>query len=370
MSAVPKSIRADYEDRIRSGELKRDAAQAGVVDRLEALSEALSERERHTNGFLAKLLNGPGVAPKGIYLWGDVGRGKTMLMDGFFAAAAVGRKRRMHFHAFMQDVHARLHAARKAHSAPDAIVKAAGEIAAEARLLCLDELYISDIADAMIVGRLFDQLIEAGTVVVTTSNVPPSGLYKDGLNRDLFLPFIGLIEEKLEIVELGQGIDYRLGRVKGLETFVSPLGPGADAKIQELWERLTDTSEGRPATLEVLGRRLEVPQAARGAARFTFAQLCEAPLGASDYLALAAAFKVVFVENIPALDASARNPAKRFILLIDTLYDRRARLVASSAMPPPAIYSGNDHRQEFNRTASRLEEMQSASWWGARIAET
>ena len=361
---------ASYEDRLRSGELKRDAAQAGVVDRLDALSQALSEREKRANGFLAKLLNGSGAAPKGIYLWGDVGRGKTMLVDGFFDAAAVGRKRRVHFTAFMQEVHARLHAARKAHSASDAIVKVVGEIAAEARLLCLDELYISDIADAMIVGRLFEQLIEAGTVVVMTSNVPPSGLYRDGLNRALFLPFIRLIEERLDVVELGEGADYRLGRVKGLDTFVTPLGPGTDAKMQELWERLTDTSEGRPATLYVLGRRLDVPQAARGAARFSFAQLCEAPLGAPDYLALAQAFKVLFVEHIPALDASARNAAKRFILLIDTLYDRRIRLVASSERPAAGIYTGNDHRQEFNRTASRLEEMQSASWWGARIAET
>jgi cell division protein ZapE len=362
-------MRVEYEDRLRSGQLKRDAAQAEVVGRLEALLQALSEREKR-NGFLAKLLNGSSSDPKGIYLWGGVGRGKTMLMDGFFAAAAVGRKRRIHFQAFMQDVHARLHTARKAHSASDAIIKVAREIAAEARLLCLDELYISDIADAMIVGRIFEHLIEAGTVVVTTSNVPPSGLYKDGLNRDLFVPFIALIEEKLEIVELGEGVDYRLGRVKGLETFITPLGPVADAKIQELWERLTDTVRGRPATLDLLGRRLVVPEAARGIARFSFAQLCEAPLGTPDYLALAKAFKVVFVENIPVLDAPARNAAKRFILLIDTLYDRHARLVASSAMPPREIYSGNNHQQEFNRTASRLEEMQSASWWGARIAET
>src|SRR5207248_6661412 len=193
---------------------------------------------------------------------------------------------------------------------------------------------------------------------------------KDGLNRDLFVPLIRLIEQKLEIVNIEGLNDYRLGRVRGLRTFITPLGPESDVKMQELWEKLTDTTMGMPMSIEVLGRRLTVPQAARGAARFTFAELCEAPLGPADYLALTKAFRLFFIENIPALAPTDRNPAKRFILLIDTLYDAHARLIASSQMPANEIYSGADHRQEFARVASRLEEMHSASWWGAKIVET
>jgi cell division protein ZapE len=364
-------IRADFEDRLQAGELKHDPAQAMAIDRLEQLSRALEIHGARRNGVLAKFFkNGSSAALKGLYLWGGVGRGKTMLMDAFFADAPIEPKRRVHFHAFMQDVHARLYRARRAHVSDDAVGVVAQGIAAEARLLCLDEMQISDIADAMIVGRLFEHLFELGVVVVTTSNLAPDHLYKDGLNRDLFLPFIRLIEERLESVEIEGAIDYRLGRVRGLKTFLTPLGPETDAKVQDLWERLTDTEKGVPFSLEVLGRKLVVPQAAHGAARFTFAELCEAPLGPADYLALARTFKLIFIEDIPALIPAQRNSAKRFILLIDTLYVGHVRLVASSQVPPQGIYAGNDHRLEYARTASRLEEMQSASWWGARIVET
>ena len=244
------------------------------------------------------------------------------------------------------------------------------EIAGAARLLCLDEMQIADIADAMIVGRLFESLFNLGAIVVTTSNLAPDELYKEGLNRDLFVPFIRLIENKLEVVPLTGNADYRLGRIRGLKTFITPLGPDADAKMQDLWEKLTDTSKGDPAEINVLGRKLAVPEAARGAARFTFADLCQAPLGPADYLALAAAFKLIFIERVPAIPPNQRNLAKRFIMLIDTLYDARVRLAASSEMPPAAIYQGRDHGAEFARTVSRLEEMQSASWWGAKIVET
>jgi cell division protein ZapE len=359
---------ADYQEKIGSGALKPDEAQAVVARRLGALAVALAGYDPHP-GVLARMIGRKnGAAPKGVYIQGDVGRGKTMLMDMFCATTAVAPKRRVHFHAFMQDIHARLHRARR-HS-KDPLKEVARAVAAEATVLCLDEMQIADIADAMIIGRLFETLFACGTVVVTTSNLEPADLYTDGLNRQLFLPFIRLIEEKLDVVTLDSPTDYRLGRVKGRETFIHPLGPEADLKLQELWERLTDTEKGEPRKLNVLGRDLAVPQAAHGAARFTFADLCEAPLGPPDYLLIARAFGTVFIEHIPVLSPRHRNPSKRFILLIDTIYDARVRLVASAAAPPEALYAQGHHVQEFARTVSRLKEMQSASWWGIKIVET
>ena len=360
---------ADYQDRIESGTIKPDEAQAFVARKLDALAAALESYDPHPAGLLARLIGRKnGAAPKGLYIQGDVGRGKTMLMDIFYAAATAASKRRVHFHAFMQDIHARLHRARR-HS-KDPLKEVAQTVAAETTLLCLDEMQIADIADAMIVGRLFEILFARGTVVVTTSNLKPADLYTDGLNRQLFVPFIHLIEEKLDVVTLASPTDYRLGRVKGHETFIHPLSTEADRKLQELWERLTDTERGAPRTLEVLGRQLAIPQAAHGAARFAFADLCEAPLGPPDYLAIAGNFGAVFIEHIPLLTPRYRNPSKRFILLIDTLYDAHTRLVASAAGPPEALYTEGHHVKEFARTVSRLKEMQSASWWGAKIVET
>jgi cell division protein ZapE len=292
-----------------------------------------------------------------------------MLMDLFFAQVQVTRKRRIHFHGFMQDVHARLHAARQS-QAQDAIAPVAEALAAEARLLCLDEMQITDIADAMIVGRLFEAMMAAGTVIVTTSNLKPDDLYRDGLNRQLFLPFIGLIRERMDVVSLDSATDYRLGRVKAHETFLTPISPETDAQLQDLWRRLTDTEQGEPVEIDVLGRKLHVPQAAHGCARFTFAELCEKPLGPPDYLALAHNFRIVFVECIPALNPDRRNEAKRFVLMIDTFYDAKVKLVATAARPPEGIYPAGDHAFEFGRTVSRLKEMQSAGWWGKKIAET
>lgn len=360
---------ADYQDKIETGELKPDEAQSAVARRLDRLAEALADYAPKPAGFFARLVGAKtGPAPKGLYIQGEVGRGKTMLMDLFCAHAGIEPKRRTHFHAFMQDIHARLHEARR--GAKDPLLTVANAVAAEARLLCLDEMQIADIADAMIVGRLFDILLARGSVVVTTSNLKPADLYKDGLNRQLFLPFIKLMEEKLDVVTLDSPTDYRLGRVRGHETFIHPLGPDADRRLQQLWVKLTDTERGDATTLDVLGRKLAVPQAAHGAARFTFADLCEAPLGPPDYLALAQTFRTLFIEHIPLLTPRHRNPSKRFILLIDTLYDAHVRLVASAAAAPEALYSEGHHAQEFLRTISRLQEMQSASWWGAKIVET
>ena len=355
-----------YQRRLAEGTLKPDAAQMAVAARLEELAVQL--RQSGSPGFLGKLLSARQAALRGLYIHGSVGRGKTMLMDQFFADVESCPKKRIHFHAFMQDVHGRLHGARKANG--DAIAPVAKAIAGEARLLCLDEMQVTDIADAMIIGRLCEGLLALGTVIVTTSNLKPDDLYRDGLNRQLFTPFIQLIKEKLDVVALDGSTDYRLGRVKSHETFLTPLGAVADAALQDLWFRLTDTAKGEAADIDVLGRKLHVPQAAHGCARFSFSELCENPLGPPDYLALAHNFGTVFVARIPALKASQRNEAKRFVLLIDTLYDAGVRLVASSAKPPEGIYPAGDHRFEFGRTVSRLKEMQSAGWWGKKIAET
>ena len=352
-----------YVEKIAAGELHDDGAQAAVAAQLNNLAEVLEAREQR--GAVARLLIKNG-APKGIYIYGDVGRGKTMLMDIFFEGLQVQAKCRVHFHAFMQDIHQR----RQALKDGDVIAVIAKDLAKQMRVLCLDEMQIGDIADAMIVGRLFQALITHGTVIVTTSNLPPGELYKDGLNRNLFLPAIELMKTKFEVISLASPTDYRLGRVKSWESFVTPLGPAADAHIQKIWQRLTDVPNGEPIEIPVLGRSLHVPEAAHGCARFSFAGLCEAPLGPPDYLALASHFQTVFVESIPALKTSERNEAKRFVLLIDTLYDARVHLVASSAQPPERIYPHDDHRFEFARTVSRLQEMQSAAWWGQKIVET
>ena len=360
------SIADHYREALARGTIRTDAAQEQVLMRLSVLEEALATAP--AGGILARFRKAQ-PSPKGLYIHGEVGRGKTMLMDLFFGHCTAKPKRRVHFHAFMQDVHARLHAARKS-GQPDAIAPVAKAIAAEARLLCLDEMQITDIADAMIVGRLFEGLLAAGTVIVTTSNLPPGGLYRDGLNRQLFVPFIKLIGERLEVIPLDSSTDYRLGRVKAHETFLTPISSEADVKLQDLWARLTDTAQGESMEIDVLGRKLHVPQAAHGCARFSFADLCEKPLGPPDYLAIAHNFRTVFVEHIPALGPERRNEAKRFVLLIDTLYDARVRFVATSAQAPEGIYPAGDHGFEFGRTVSRLKEMQSASWWGKKIAET
>ena len=336
--------------------MKPDAAQEKAAAKLQALSAAMkSYRPGRT------LFGGMREAPRGLYLWGGVGRGKSMLMDLFFEATPARTKRRIHFNAFMAEAHARIHTARQ-QDADDPIAVVARTIAREATLLCFDEFQVTDVADAMILGRLFEQLFAAGTVIVATSNTPPGCLYEGGLNRQLFLPFIRLIEQRLEVVELNGATDYRLQRLSELDTYITPLGPEADAKMDAAWLRLTDQPHGASQTLKVLGRKLRVPQAAKGVARFTFDDLCREPVAAVDYLEIARHFHTLLIDRIPALSPSERNEARRFIALIDTLYDEHVKLICSAAAAPDALYRQGDGADAFRRTASRLVEMRSVEY--------
>ncbi|MGI9482044.1 MAG: cell division protein ZapE [Hyphomicrobiales bacterium] len=352
-----------YEKCIASGELKPDREQARIASLLDEFATTLSTYTPvlPSNGWKKFFgLDKPVAPPNGLYIYGDVGRGKTMLMDLFFDNVPLEAKQRIHFHAFMQNVHTRIHYWRKREDDP--VPPVAAEIAKDTTLLCFDEFQVSDITDAMILGRLFTVLFDYGVVVVTTSNVEPDNLYEHGLNRARFLPFIELFKQKLDIVSLDSPTDYRLHRIMGHRVYVTPLGAQADKVVQTRWEQLTETEIGEPIELHLKGRILHVPQAARGVARFTFADLCEAPLGPPDFLKIATTFDTVFIENIPKLDKSRRNEAKRFVILIDTLYDSHVRLVASAETPPEAIYPTGDHAFEFARTVSRLNEMQSEEY--------
>jgi cell division protein ZapE len=359
-------VRTLYQKRVAAGGIAADAAQEQVVDALNRLALELNRRPRAKPGLLGRLMGQkPASPPRGLYIHGEVGRGKTMLMDLFFAAVHGVSKRRVHFHAFMQDVHAR----RKALKSGDVITRIAAALASEARLLCLDEMQVTDIADAMVIGRLFEALEAEGVCFVTTSNLPPEGLYQDGLNRQLFLPFIARLRHSLDVLSLQGGHDYRLGRFSARDTYIHPLGRAAAAKAQGLWQELTGTVHGSPETLTVLGRPLPVPEAAHATARFSFADLCEQPRGAADYLALARRYRSLFLMDVPQLTRAQRNEARRLVLLIDTLYDAGTRLVITAAGPPDQIYPAGDHRFEFSRTISRLMEMQSAAWWGGHLTD-
>lgn len=344
-----------YRSALASGALKPDPAQRAAAVKLHGLARALTGYRKRRWFFFARK-----ASPKGIYLWGDVGRGKSMLMDLFFEEAAIEPKQRVHFNAFMADVHARLHVERARSSDP--IPAVAAQLAGRARLLCFDEFQVTDVADAMILGRLFEQVLALGTVIVATGNVPPARLYEGGLNRQLFMPFIALIERALDIVELDGPTDYRLHRLAGHPVYLSPLSPDGDAAMDKAWERLTDSPRGRPMRLTVFGRSLVVPEAARGVARFSFADLCEKPLAAADYLEIARNFHTVLIDRIPALTPAQRDPARRFTLLIDTLYDRSVKLICSAETPPHLLYPEGDGAEIFRRTASRLVEMQSEDY--------
>ena len=284
-----------------------------------------------------------------------------MLMDLFFAQAAIERKRRVHFHAFMLEVHERIHRFRQ-HGEGDPIAPVARDIAEGAWLLCFDEFHVTDIADAMILGRLFQSLLAAGIVVVATSNFAPDELYRDGLQRELFLPFIALIKEKLDLLELEGRTDWRRQRLRGMRIYHTPLGPEASAALDATFAHLTESAAPAPETLIVQGRTLRIACAAKGAARFTFAELCEAPLGPADFLAIAAHYRAIVLDGIPVMGPERRNEARRFVTLIDELYEHRVHLVCAAAAPPDALCPEGEVAELFRRAASRLIEMQTAEY--------
>jgi cell division protein ZapE len=375
---MPNGPLSAYRAMVQGGALRADPMQELAVEKLQILHNRLANYRpaMRDEGLFARFKRNREPAPEGLYIFGDVGRGKSMLMDLFFDLAPIEPKRRVHFHAFMLDVHATIHrwrgmseAERAAHGfkGDDPIPPLARKIADEALLLCFDEFQVSDVADAMILGRLFEALLDAGVVPVLTSNRAPGELYKDGLNRDLFLPTIDMLTHRLDVLCLASPTDYRLERLKGVAVYHTPLDEVAAGRLDATFHRLTDAAHGEEQTLEVQGRTLVVREAARGVARFCFAELCEQPLGAADYLAIAREYTTVILSDIPRMGPENRNEAKRFVTLIDTLYDHRVKLVCSAAAPPEALYPDGDGSFEFARTVSRLVEMQAQDYLGAAI---
>ncbi len=365
-------IRTLYEAKVRDGQIERDAAQERVVGLLDALCERIDgyspARKTSALGWLFGAKTNSG-APKGLYIWGGVGHGKSMLMDMFFERAAVGRKRRVHFHAFMAQVHSDIFQYRQALKrgevkGEDPIDPVAEAIARTCALLCFDEFTITDIADAMILGRLFKVLFAHGVVVVATSNVEPTDLYRDGLNRQLFMPSIDLLLEHMDVVELAARADYRMEKLAGRLTFHVPAGIASHEALTATFRTLTGRDGGKPSSVRVLGREVEVPEARGSVARFGFADLCARPLGANDYLAIANTYHSVIVDDIPVLKASQRNEAKRFIVMIDAFYEARTKFFASAAAKPAKLFEAEEGREafEFHRTISRLNEMQSEEY--------
>jgi cell division protein ZapE len=368
-----QSVTAQYAALVAAGEIEPDPAQQAVADMLARLEIRLAEyrlaRKSSPLGWLFGRREKAGPVIKGLYVHGEVGRGKTMLMDLFFRASPIQRKRRVHFHEFMADVHDRVHAYRQKLKAgevkgDDPIGPVADAIAHEAWLLCFDEFHVTDIADAMILGRLFTRLFERGVVVVATSNVMPDDLYQDGLNRALFLPFIGMLKQHMDVVRLEARTDFRMEKLGGAPVWHVPADTRADAALDQAWRRLAGGHPGAVQDLVVKGRVVRVPRAAMGVARFSFQDLCEQPLGASDYLKIAHEFHTVLIDHIPVMRFEQRNAAKRFIILIDTLYDHAVKLVATAEAEPEALYQAQEGFEvlEFQRTASRLTEMRSESY--------
>jgi cell division protein ZapE len=366
-------VRARYDALAAQGKLDPDPAQEALASRFDMLNDEiaslrLASKSSSLGWLFAKRAPKSGSV-RGLYVHGSVGRGKTMLMDFFFAACPAKRKRRAHFHDFMADVHDRIGAHRKALKngevkGDDPIPPVARALAQEARVLCFDEFSVTDIADAMILSRLFSALFEHGVILVATSNVAPDDLYRDGLNRGLFLPFIDVLKAHTDIMSLDADRDYRLDRLSHTKLYVAPLGEKADRAVDSIWSRLTCGVPAHQEMIEVKGREIVVPAVAMGAARFGFADLCEKPLGARDYLAIARNYHTIFVERVPVLHDNRRNEAKRFINLIDTLYDNRIRLVVSAEVEPQELYQGKTGTEvfEFDRTVSRLIEMRSEEW--------
>ncbi|WP_422371824.1 cell division protein ZapE [Hoeflea sp.] len=368
-----------YASRTASGELSQDPAQARLAKRLDVLLDDVANRrlakKSSALGWMFGRKSRPDKPPRGLYVHGAVGRGKTMLMDMFFELVPAKRKRRAHFHDFMADAHARIHAHRQKLKAgetkeTDPVPPVASDLIDEAWVLCFDEFSVTDIADAMLLSRLFEQLFKRGCVLVATSNVEPSNLYRDGLNRQLFLPFVDILKEHVDVLDLDARTDYRMEAATRLPVYHQLDGGDNGSAMDDAWERVTSGKQVAPSTVEVKGRSVPVPKAAAGAARFSFADLCEAPLGASDYAAIAGRYHTLFVDRVPVMGPANRNAAKRFITLIDTLYDRKSRLFLSAQAAPEGLYEapGGTEKFEFARTASRLNEMQSEAYLDASRA--
>jgi cell division protein ZapE len=355
-------VRADYDKLIKAGELKPDPAQARAVAALDRLAASFGN-----GGFLSRLFGSNSDGPSGVYLWGGVGRGKSMLMDLAFAHIEIAPKRRVHFNEFMLEVHSRLRTAREREEG-DPIEPVAEAIAAEAKLLCFDEMQVTNPADAMILSRLFEKLLAEGVKVVTTSNRPPRDLYKDGLNRELFMPFIELIERRMLVTEVNGPTDYRLDRLEGVEVWHVPNGPEATAALSKAFFQLTDypVEDRAKVPCEELevggGRTLHVPKSLKGVAVFSFKRLCGEPRGAADYLAIARRYHTVIIVGIPVMTRDMRNEAARFVTLIDALYEHKVKLLAAADAEPEGLYPDGDGSFEFQRTISRLEEMKSAEY--------
>ena len=367
------SVRAAYAQKLQTGEIAPDAAQAAAIEALARLEGELNAQAEP--GFAVPFLKRRKGAPLGVYLHGPVGRGKSMLMDLFFDSAPVTRKRRIHFHRFMAEAHGLIEQWRRGDPADrrarfgrqkgdDPIAPTAAVLAEQARLLCFDELQVTDIADAMILGRLFEALFERGVTIVATSNRSPDALYENGINRQLFLPFIDLLQQRLQGVAVSGPKDFRLDRLRGARLWFSPLGDAAEVEFDGLWRSLTQGADETGVTIEVLGRHVTFPRAVGACLRCSFASLCGQALGPQDYLAVAARFETVFLEAIPVLSPDRRNEAARFVTLVDALYEAKVKLVALAAAEPQALYPTGDGAFEFQRTVSRLEEMRSQAWAG------
>jgi cell division protein ZapE len=363
------SLRAAYRERIDRGDIQPDPAQAAAIEALARLESDLNEAGE-PSGF--PFFRKPKSA-RGVYLWGPVGRGKSMLMDLFYETAPMAKKRRSHFYAFMAEVHGLIGEWRQGDAAArrrrfgqtkgdDPIAPVAALLAADARLFCFDELQVADIADAMILSRLFEAMFAAGVTLVCTSNRPPQDLYKNGLNRQLFMPFIDLIQDKLDVVAVKGPQDYRLDRLRGAKVYLTPIDPDNRRQFDGLWASMIEGAPETPASVQVLGRTLSFSRTVGGMLRVGFAELCGAALGPPDYLAIAERFHTVFLEDAPRLTADKRNEARRLVILIDELYQASAKLVVLAAAEPGALYVKGDGAFEFERTASRLEEMRSQSY--------
>ncbi len=365
------SLRAAYRKRLKRGDLRADAAQEIALEALARLEGDLNAEGEPSFGL--GLFRAKPKALTGVYLWGPVGRGKSMLMDLFFESAPVRRKRRTHFNVFMAEVHGLIDAWRTlppgkrrtrfgSAKGDDPIAPVAALIAGQAKLLCFDELQVTDIADAMILGRLFEALFAHGVTLVATSNRPPDELYRDGINRELFVPFIAMLKARMQVVAVTGPVDFRLDRLRGAQVYFQPVNGKTEAAFDALWARLLDGAPETGATVEVLGRRLALPRAAGGLLRAAFASLCGQALGPQDYLAIAAQFHTVFLEDVPVLAPDRRNEAKRLVILVDCLYEAGAKLVVLAHAEPDRLYPSGDGAFEFERTASRLQEMRSADY--------